>query len=189
MKTRSLAFVILFIPFLLSPFHSDTGASASQATPKNAPSIRGIDSVLPENRARLLARVKAYVQAEHNRDWPAQYDLKPPELKPGETKEAFVARFQRMEKDGDLFQVLNFEVTDITPLITRPDRSAGDWMVSGCAAYHKQYVIGGEHYSSSIHVRLNEKEWFVAGIGIDAAVDGPPTDCHFHKNRGILGGK
>lgn len=182
----TLCLAAFFYPSLVTRAEN----SSHQAESKNAPSIRGIDSVLPENRSRLLARIKAYLQAEHNRDWATQYDLKAPEMSGGETKQAFITRFQRMEKAGELSQLPDFEVTDITASFVSPDHTAGSWNLEGCASYHDQYMIGNSSYSSSMEVRLRDNEWFIAGMGANStAIDGDLVGCHFRKKRGILAQK
>lgn len=189
MKIISPTIAPLLILSLAASLHSNANAKPSQSETPIALGVHGLDSVLPENRARLFERVRTFVRAERNRDWATQYDLIPPELKKDETKEAFAERHRKMEKDVGLILLLDIEITDVTLFIATNDHTAGMWGVSGCALYHEQYLIGNQSYDSTIDVRLHDKEWFISGAGPDHAIDGPSHECRFHKKRGILAQK
>jgi hypothetical protein len=186
MKTHSTAIALSLIACLSAFLYAEANAASAQSKPKNAFSPNGIETVPFESRARLFERIKAYIHAERDRDWPTQYDLMAPEMNVNEAKEAFVSRRRRDAKDGMLLELLDIEASDITLSMATPDHTAGTWMVEGCALYHEQYMIGNPSYETMMEVRLRDKEWFIAGAGPMGQVDGPLETCHFHKKRGIL---
>jgi hypothetical protein len=187
--SRTRATFIACALCLAAILYLDAAVVSGQSKATNAQLPTGIETVPIENRARLFERIKAYVRAGRDRDWSTQYDLMAAEMNVNESREAFISRHRREAKDGMLFELLDIETSDISVLMAATDRTAGSWIVSGCARYHEQYTIGNPSYETTIELRLRDKEWFIAGAGPLGQIDGPLDSCRFHKQRGILAQK
>ncbi len=157
----------------------------SRRVDSNWGKLSGISSIPQDLRSRMIVRTSAYLRAEQDKDWKTIYDLRPPELRTNESKEAFVIR--KNSAPELWLNLVDIEPVELVKLVETPaPHEGGIWKLAGCGIYTEK----GKQvsYETTIEIRLQRGEWYVGNAGPIVMVDGPAQKrCKFHRESSILG--